>query len=178
MLVNGDTEIYVAPRPRDAPSAKPVEAPKAVITPAASSASSKGKSPAKEASATLRVVPGRVGSKWGVPVLAALAAQVVGTDRVGWVSPSALNKIRRRLGHAQDGEPVYVGLRREKEQPEEDDREKKEGAPEGEAKEGEQEVEEELPLEAWLVGWDEVPRGCVVLAGEVDPTWSSWAQAK
>jgi len=113
-----------------------------------------------------------VGNKWGVPVLSYDDSQIVGTDRVAWVAPSTLKKIRRRLGQAQDDAAVFVALKREEEKKGEGEEE------EEEKKEGEEEEEVEPPLEAWLCAWDEVPTGCMVLAGDVPPEWSSWAIAK
>lgn len=162
VLVNADTEIYVAPRPRNATTT--AEAPK-VVTPAPEE---RAKPPpgAKDATTTLRVVPARVGSKWGVPILSHDDSQVVGTENVAWVAPSTLARVRRRLGQAVEAEPLFVSFRSEEEP--------KEEKPEEEVTE----EEDEPPYEAWLAGWDDMPSGCVVLAGDVPAAWSAWATAK
>jgi hypothetical protein len=46
----------------------------------------------------------------------------------------------------------------------------------GEAtKEGEE--EEDVGLEGWLTGWEEVPDGCCVIAGFKED-WSEWASVR
>jgi peroxin-1 len=131
----------------------------------------KGKNTAKESSVSLRVVPPRVGSKWGVPMMEHDDSQIVGTDKVAWVAPSTLARIRRRLGQAQDASPLFVSLRREEEKKEDVDDKEEAAAPQ----EGEE--EEEPPLEAWLTAWEEMPTGCLLLTGEVAPEWASWVNA-
>lgn len=172
VLVNMDTEIYVAPKPRG--MEKPAEPPK-VMAPApvarANSSPGKGKSTAKEA--TLRMVPPKVAAEWGAAELSSDDAHTVGADRVAFVAPSTLDKVRARLGQDQDGSPLFVAIRVKRAE-----EEKEEEPQETEAKEGEAEAEEEPPLEAWLASWDEMPTGCLALSGELEPEWKHWGSAK
>lgn len=143
------------------------------MTPAAptrTNSSQKGKAAGKEAS--LRVAPPSVATKWGTPDLSSDDARLVGGDRVAWVAPTTLEKIRGRLGEGQEGSPLQVSLRLKKEN-------KKEETPEaGDSAAEKPEDEEEPPLEAWLVGWEEMPLGTMVLSGELESDWSTWGQAK
>ncbi len=164
----------MAPRPRgqDAPK----EAPK-VVAPApiarAQSNTGKGKASAKGTSANLRVVPPKVAAQWGPAELSSDDAHSVGADKVAFVAPATLNKVRARLGEHQDGTPLLVNLRVKR------DEEEKEETPEAEApKEGEEQPEEEPPLEAWLAAWEEMPTGCLALSGELEPEWKNWGMAK
>lgn len=174
MLVNFETEIYVAPRPRGQEA--PKEAPK-VVAPQpvarANSGAGKGKAPVK--GATLRVVPPKVAAQWGPAELSSDDAHTVGADKVAFVAPTTLNRVRARLGEHQDGAPLLVNLRVKRAEVEE----KKDEAPEAEPpKEGEEQPEEEPPLEAWLAAWEEMPTGCLALSGELESEWKSWGVAK
>lgn len=172
VLVNADTEIYVAPRPRD--MEKPKEAPKQIATPAAPvrTDSHRGKGPAAK-SASLRLIPSRVAVHWGQPQLDSDDSRVVGSDHVAWVSPATLAQTRRSLG--QDGSgPMFVNVRREKEN--EEDKEGEEPKAEGEEQ---QEEEEDPALPAWLVSWDQMPAGAATIGGEeLDAEWTSWGDIR
>ncbi|BEI91794.1 uncharacterized protein CcaverHIS019_0406140 [Cutaneotrichosporon cavernicola] len=174
VLVNFETEIYVAPRPRGQEA--PKEAPK-VMAPARANSGSGGSNSQKKPTkgASLRVVPPKVAAQWGPAELSADDVYTVGADKVAFVAPATLNKVRARLGEHQDGAPLLVNLRVKRVE----DEEKKDEAPEAEPpKEGEEQPEEEPPLEAWLAAWDGMPAGCMVLSGELEPEWKNWGVAK
>lgn len=172
VLVNADTEIYVAPRPRD--MEKPKEAPKQIAAPAAPvrTDSHKSKTPAAKA-ASLRLIPSRVAVNWGQPQLDSDDSRVVGSDHVAWVSPATLAQTRRTLGQDEGG-PLFVNIQREKEAEEE-----KEGDEPKPEEGGQQEEEEEPALPAWLVAWDQMPTGAATIGGEeLDAEWSSWGDIR
>lgn len=172
VLVNIDTEIYVAPQPRGGPKVPAAAEPPKALTPAAptrSTSPQKSRNSVKEAS--LRVVPPAVAAQWGAPGISSDDAHAVGGDRVGWVAPATLAKVRKRVGEASSATPLHVSLHLRKEKKEES----KEQPVEGEEK---TEQEDEPPLEAWLVGWDEMPADAVVFSGELEPQWTSWGIAK
>jgi hypothetical protein len=84
-----------------------------------------------------------------------------------YCSEGSLRRVRRKLGDEGDG-PIYVRMKRI------ESILKK--TTDGEAtKEGEE--EEDVGLEGWLTGWDEVPDGCCVIAGIKDD-WSEWASIR
>lgn len=173
VLINVDTEIYVAPRPRDLEKKAQVEPPKAVVPVPVAAPASSSKPKAKAASkkeASLRLVPARVAASWGEAVLSSDDYQVVGGERVALTAPETLAKVRSRLGESSESGPLFVATRLVRQKDENEEAEQKEPEAEG-AKEEEQ---EEPPLEAWLVGWDEAPAGTVVLTGEVDKEWEDW----
>lgn len=173
VLVNFETEIYVAPRPRG--QEVPAEAPKVMAPPPvarASSGAGKGKAVAVKG-ATIRIVPPKVAAQWGVAELSADDAHTVGADKVAFVAPATLNKVRARLGQDQDGAPLLVTLRIKRA----DEEKKEDETPEAEPKEGENQEEEEPPLEAWLAAWDEMPTGCLALSGDLELEWKSWGVA-
>lgn len=172
VLVNADTEIYVAPRPRD--MEKPKEAPKQISAPAAPvrTDSHKGKA-SGEKSASLRLIPSRVAVHWGQPQLDSDDSRVVGSDHVAWVSPTTLAQTRQRLGLGESG-PLFVNIKREKEV--EEEKEDEEPKAEGEEQ---QEEEEEPALPAWLVAWDQMPPGAATIGGEeLDNEWTSWGNIR
>lgn len=174
VLVNFETEIYVAPRPRGVEA--PKEAPKIMVPPPVArenSGTGKGKAIAAKG-ATLRIVPPQVASQWGVTELSTDDAYTCGADKVAFVCPATLDKVRARLGQEQDGAPLLVTLRVKRA----DEEKQEEGAPEPEPKEGENQAEEEPPLEAWLAAWDEMPVGCLTLSGELESEWKCWGVAK
>ncbi|GMK53828.1 hypothetical protein CspeluHIS016_0104140 [Cutaneotrichosporon spelunceum] len=174
VLVNFETEIYVAPRPRGQEA--PKEAPKVLAPPPVARANSGGDISKKATKgATLRVVPPKVAAQWGAVELSADDAHTVGSDKVAFVAPATLNKVRARLSEHQDGTPLLVNLRVKRAEDEEKKDEEQQAEP---PKEGEEQSDEEPPLEAWLAACEEMPAGCMVLSGELEPEWKTWGVAK
>lgn len=169
--MNADTEIYVAPRPRD--MEKPKEAPKQISAPAVPVRTDSHKKTPAAQSASLRLIPARVAVGWGQPQLDSDDSRIVGSDNVAWVSPATLAQTRRRLGQDESG-PLFVNIKREKEV--EEEKEGEEPKPE----EGEQQEEEGEPaLPAWLVAWDQMPNGAATIGGEeLDAEWTSWGEIR
>jgi len=152
VLLHPGTEIYVAPRLR---KADPVE------TPHVNGNGNKGKE--KEKSIKMRLIPGRVASTWGQPV----SPEVGELEDVIYCSEESLRRVRRKLADEGDG-PVYVRIKK-------NENFSKKATDVEETKEGEE--EEDLGLEGWLTGWDEVPDGCCVIAG-IKEDWSEWASIR
>lgn len=155
MLVNPDTKIYVAPRPRSSSSKTPSET---VITPAQTVAGSKGKEKGKEKAVEVRVVPQRIAAQWGQPPAGKGDPEVV-----GWVCSDTLETAGKKLGVKGDFLPVRMQRR------------KRDAGAQGElnavdvAKDGDQaggQAENgDGPVYLWLGEWEGVPEGCVVLQG-------------
>jgi hypothetical protein len=116
----------------------------------------------REKSIKMRLIPGRVASTWGQPVL----PEVGELEDVLYCSEESMRRVRRKLGDEGDG-PVYVRMKRTETL-------KKAIDMEGN-KEGEE--EEDVGLEGWLTGWEEVPDGCCVVAG-IKEDWSEWASIR
>lgn len=123
--------------------------------------SAKGKE--KEKSIKMRLIPGRVASTWGRPV----TPEVGELEDVIYCSEDSLRRVRRKLWDEGDG-PVYVRMKK-------NESIAKKAADVEAAKEGEE--EEDVGLEGWLTGWDEVPDGCCVIAG-IKEDWSEWASIR
>jgi len=116
----------------------------------------------------MRLIPGRVAGQWGQP---SVEVEVGELENVIYCSEGSLRRVRRKLGQEGEGEgAIYVRAKRG------DLAEKSEKDGKGE-KEEEQE-EEDLTLEGWLMGWDEMPDGCCVLAGPARKNWSEWASIR
>jgi hypothetical protein len=111
----------------------------------------------------MRLIPGRVASTWVQPVF----PEVGELEEVIYCSEESLRRVRRKLGDEGDG-PVYVRMKRTESAV-------KKAADAATAKEGEE--EEDVGLEGWLTGWDEVPDGCCVIAG-IKEDWSEWASIR
>jgi hypothetical protein len=116
----------------------------------------------KEKSIKMRLIPGRVASTWGQPVL----PEVGELEEVIYCSEESLRRVRRKLGDEGDGS-VYVRMKRTETLKKAIDVEGK--------KEGEE--EEDMGLEGWLMGWNEVPDGCCVIPG-IKEDWSEWASIR
>ena len=111
----------------------------------------------------MRLIPGRVASTWDQPT----PPEVGELEDVIYCSEDSLRRVRRKLGDEGDG-PVYVRIKRT------ESILKK--TTDGEAtKDGEE--EEDVGLEGWLTGWEEVPDGCCVVAGTKED-WSKWASVR
>lgn len=89
---------------------------------------------------------------------------------MAYCSSGTLRRARRKFG--TDGN-VFVGVEpvRPKESGTEVTKEQ-EGSAQADAVEDGQKQQEKL--ECWLVAWDEVPDGHIVLGGQADNGWSEW----
>jgi len=111
----------------------------------------------------MRLIPGRVASTWGRPT----PPEVGELEEVFYCSEESLRRVRRKMGDEGD-EPVYIRMKRT------ESILKKTTDVEA-TKEGEE--EEDLGLEGWLTGWEEVPDGCCVIAG-IKEDWSEWTSIR
>jgi peroxin-1 len=141
-----------------------------VIQPASSFVDGKGKEKATGTGSSgpskgfkARLVPGRVASAWGSPDSPGKDGKVV------YCSRETLSRARRKFG--ADGD-VLVSLERMRRKEDEDTTEKTQEAAATEGAEGVEKREDKL--ECWLVAWEEVPDGHVVLAGKADEGWEGW----
>lgn len=111
----------------------------------------------------MRIIPGRVASTWGRPT----PPEVGELEDVIYCSEESLRRVRRRLADEGDG-PVYVRMKKTESL-------SKKATDVEATKEGEE--EEDVGLEGWLTGWDEVSDGCCVIAG-IKEDWSGWASIR
>lgn len=157
MLLNADTEVYVAPRPRGL-KPKPQQEP-TTLQPAVTTAKGKEKPTGSSRGFKARLVPGRVASQWGKPP----AQQVSGP--VFLCAHNVLEKARRKFG-VERGDAYVRGVAENK-KPEA-------GNVTNGDKEGEEGAKDD-GMEGFLTEWDEVPDGCVVLLGNTSNEWEGWA---
>lgn len=154
MLVNPDTEVYVAPRPRNAAPLKALPIPQLVST-----VVGKGKEKAIE----VRVVPQRIAAGWGRP------QDDLAEEPVAWASSDTLELVRTKLG-AKSGDviPVRLGKKRG------DKGQASAGTADSTAENG---TAEERIVELWMAEWEEVPEGHIVLQN-VETMEGDWAYVK
>lgn len=114
-----------------------------------------------------RLVPARVAAAWDVPELPEREGRVVLCSR------NVLDRARRKLGADED---VYVRMELVKEKSHGPEREK---SGEAETKpDGSDEVVKDEGIEGWLVEWNELPVGCVVLLGKNQADWQGWGTVR
>lgn len=114
----------------------------------------------------MRLIPGRVAGQWAQP---SVEVEVGELENVIYCSEGSLRRVRRKLGQGQEGEgAIYVRAKRPGMADKKDDR----------VEGGKEEEEEDLSVEGWLMGWDEMPDGCCVLAGPARRNWSEWASIR
>lgn len=161
VLLNADTEVYVAPRPRGSKA-------KSESTSQPSGIGGKGKeqAPAKTATVKARLVPGRIASQWGS------LPDVKVAGRALLCSEDVLERAKRKLGIKTDDMRVKVRLDKDVEKVEaastEDASDAKDNE-EGDKAEG---------LECVLVPWEEMPEGCVILTGKMESAWEGWGRVR
>ncbi|KAK4686120.1 peroxin-1, partial [Tremellales sp. Uapishka_1] len=168
VLVTPDTEIYVAPRPRDSSSAKAQEQPVVLPTtvPVETSPKAKGKM------VQMRLVPQRVALCWGEYTLSRGESALVGSDRVFLASTESLAWVRRKLGTVEDDRPLATKfvLNNSKMKSEAN-----------QTAEEEIEIKEAPALEqidGWLVAWDEMPDGMVTIVEGIKEEWTRWGTVR
>jgi hypothetical protein len=110
----------------------------------------------------MRLIPGKVASKWGQP---SVAMEVGDLENVLYCSEGTLRRVRRRLGREGDG-GVYVKAKRTG------------GKPKPVSTEEDGDEEKVIELEGWLIAWEEMPEGCCVLAGPPRENWSDWGNIR
>jgi peroxin-1 len=166
VLVYPETEIYVAPRPRESGQKDPSQR----IIPNANGLSIKGKE--KERSARLRLIPARVARLWGEPNTQLEPGQSTGIDGLALCHPDTLERLRLRLRLTGTG-PGCVKLRLvspgDSEQKAKSITEDTQGIKEPEAS------QEENVKEVLLKPWDEMPEDGITLPGSSKSVWNQWA---
>jgi peroxin-1 len=166
VLLNADTEVYVAPRPRGSKSKVEPRVVSSSKTTAEADSSSSSK---KEKSVKARLIPGAVAAAWGT-----LTDSEEVTGRVMLCAEDVVERARRKF--AADGPHVFVKARlgqsnghvkeETAENPPQD---------EGSAEDGPDVKGEDTDVESWLVPWEEMPDGCVVLTGKIQKGWEGWS---
>ncbi|ORY27869.1 P-loop containing nucleoside triphosphate hydrolase protein [Naematelia encephala] len=176
VLVHADTEIFVAPRPRDSGSKAQVEKPQLIDSPSASTSKRtiNTSKKSKEKGMKLRLVPQRVATQWGEPNLAPAQLEAAGSEKVGLCSAETLDRVKKKLGRKEKDEAVFVKLTQSLKGKE------KAQADKVVASEKSKEVPEqnEEIVEVFLVSWEEMPAGCVVLTGKANADWQDWADVR
>ena len=118
----------------------------------------------------MRLIPSRVAGQWAQP---SVEVEVGGLENVIYCSEGSLRRVRRKLGQGQEGEgAIYVRAKRPGMADTKDDK-----AQEGKVDKDEEE-EQGLSVEGWLIGWEEMPDGSCVLAGPARANWSEWASIR
>ena len=161
VLLNADTEVYVAPRPRGVKSKAKEES--TTLNPPTSYIKGKEKAGCLKRF-EVRLVPGRVASRWGTPPETYQAT-------VLYCSEDVLERARRRFGDTRGDINVKAVLNKETSV--------QDPAGEAEAKtDAESEESKETTLETSLVRWDELPDGCAVVIGEAGEEWKAWSRIR
>jgi hypothetical protein len=83
--------------------------------------------------------------------------------RVVLCSRNVLDRARRKFGLEGD---LYARMELVKE--------KQDIAEQGGMADGIDHTKKDEGLEGWLVEWDELPEGCVVLPGRIESDWKRW----
>ncbi|OXH34334.1 peroxin-1 [Cryptococcus neoformans] len=166
VIIKPDTEIYVAPRPRLSKSTSSI--PSSQYFPQiVKSGFPNGRN--KFSQVKLRLIPPKVTSTWGIFVPPSNALSKTEDERIAVCSPTSLEKIKRRLG-TSDGEMFFVKIALD--QPLEE-----ESPPPGPVAIA-QEKEPMGEAEMLLVSWEEMPNGCLSVAGKTEDWMNVWARVK
>ncbi|WRT67611.1 uncharacterized protein IL334_004583 [Kwoniella shivajii] len=164
VLVNIDTEVYVAPRPRGMAHTKTVNSDNTVIQNEKVNGIKKTDKGMK-----IRLIPPRIASGWGA---LSLPPKVAG-DKVVLCSPGTLKTIKRRLKLDSDVLDVIVTSIGENDRGEKADRSIP--VPVGDGPDQENTVRES---HAQLVGWQEMPDGCMTVLGGTEEWESNWGKVR
>ncbi|KJE00988.1 peroxin-1 [Cryptococcus gattii NT-10] len=166
VIIKPDTEIYVAPRPRSSESTLSI--PSSQYFPQmVKNGLLNGRNKSRQVK--LRLIPPNVTSTWGIFIPPSKALLKAEDERVAVCSPTSLEKIKRKLG-ISDGEMFFVKVSLD--QP--------------------LAVESPLPgpvvipqekgpkdeTEMLLVSWEEVPDGCISVAGKTEEWMNVWMTIK
>jgi len=112
----------------------------------------------------VRVVPPRIAATWGIPDV---------PERQGKVMLCAQNVLDRGRRKFQMEGDVHVRAELVKQEKEAQGVETS-----GDGKEADEAEKKDEGVEAWLVPWDEMPEGCVVLLGKVEEDWQKWGTVR
>lgn len=116
----------------------------------------------------MRLIPGRIASKWGTP-----PSDVEAAGRVLLCGEDVVERVRRKFGVDTKHVHVKAVLRNQVEEEQADSGEAN-GAINGKD-EGEKKDE---GVECVLVPWEEMPDGCVVMTGKVEKGWEEWGEIR
>ncbi|WWC70586.1 uncharacterized protein I206_104537 [Kwoniella pini CBS 10737] len=164
-LLNMDTEVYVAPRPRE--MSKPKE--QIISNPSQQNGSGNVDGKRKGKYISLRLIPYRVASTWGTPDNAS-----INKSKLALCSSNTIERIRRKLGLKVDKNDVIIQL---------DETDEDKVMPndtsavqvEAEKKSLEPEIKN---TELQLVEWDEMPDGHVTIIGGAQAWENQWSIVK
>ncbi|WVQ96774.1 hypothetical protein IAU59_003881 [Kwoniella sp. CBS 9459] len=160
VLINPDTEIYVAPRPRSLTSDSEKET--KIIAPESSSSAHVNGTTVRAAGIRARLIPPHVAASWGRPII----PQGTKGDKVALCSERTLHLVRQKLKLKANADPsVSVSLEEAKANT------SAEHAPDGEESKSNE-------VAATMVVWEEVPERCIVLLGATEEWESEWGRVR
>ncbi|WWC88849.1 uncharacterized protein L201_003764 [Kwoniella dendrophila CBS 6074] len=165
VLLNNDTEVYVAPRPRGLAPPK-----QQAIDTSASTNGTKNVTSKSNGSVKLRLIPPRIAASWGKVNI----PSGVTSAKVGLCSPHTLDKIRRKIKSKSPTPEVNVALEQEKE---EKDKSQESTKPISNGENGDSNnlaKQSDLPV----VEWDEMPDGYITVLGTIEDWESQWGSVK
>ncbi|WWC95916.1 hypothetical protein V866_002783 [Kwoniella sp. B9012] len=167
VLLNNDTEVYVAPKPRGM-----IQPKHQVIEPSVLANGTKGSSHKQISAVQLRMIPPRVVSEWGHLNISSTTT----ASQVGICSSHTMEKIRRKLRLKPSILDVNVSLELDDDDMEADtDNQQKQDLPNGESREKQ---EEKKQVDIQLVEWDEMPDGYISLIGTTEEWENGWGNVK
>jgi peroxin-1 len=120
-------------------------------------------------SSRLRLVPPRVAATWGDIELGDDVREQIGTEKVCLCSPLTLRRVKRRLGQEGDGS-IYVKLQLARSKP-------VDAVQSVEEETKRDEVDGDEGVGVWLVEWEEMPDGCLVLEG-AEGKYGQWGEVR
>ncbi|OCF73124.1 peroxin-1 [Kwoniella mangroviensis CBS 8886] len=167
VLLNNDTEVYVAPKPRGM-----IQPKQQVIEPSVLANGTQSRSNKQISAVRLRMIPPRVVSDWGHLNIPSTTT----ASQVGICSSHTVEKIRRKWRLKPSISDVNVSLELDDDETEADtgDQEKQD-LPNGEG--GEKQAGKRQ-VDIQLVVWDEMPDGYISLIGTTEEWESAWRNVK
>ncbi|WVQ65961.1 uncharacterized protein L199_004139 [Kwoniella botswanensis] len=167
VLLNNDTEIYVAPKPRGM-----IQPKRQVIEPSVLENGIKSSSHKQISAVRLRMIPPRVVSDWGHLNIPSTST----ASQVGICSSHTMEKIRRKSRLKPSVSEVKVSLELDDDDMKADaDNQRKQDLPNGESREKQ---EEKKHVDIQLVEWDEMPDGYISLVGTTEEWENGWGNVK
>ncbi|KAK6908369.1 hypothetical protein I203_102370 [Kwoniella mangroviensis CBS 8507] len=167
VLLNNDTEVYVAPKPRGMKQPK-----QQVIEPSVLANGIQSRSNKQISAVRLRMIPPRVVSDWGHLNIPSTTT----ASQVGICSSHTVQKIRRKLRLKPSISDVNVSLELDDDETKADtEDQEKQDLPKGE---GAEKQEGKRQVDIQLVEWDEMPDGYISLIGTAEEWESAWRNVR
>ncbi|WVW84469.1 hypothetical protein I302_106503 [Kwoniella bestiolae CBS 10118] len=165
VLLNNDTEVYVAPRPRGV-----IQPTQQIIEPSVHSNGTMRNSNKESRNVKLRMIPPRIASGWGrfsIP-------STVTASKVGICSPCTMEMTRRKLklGDSTPDVTMVLDAKEDENKPEQENSRDLADGDNG------QKEDQSKQSEVQLVEWDEMPDGYVILVGGIEDWEQEWGNVK